>query len=115
MDDSLLNGAEDWSACVIGFNLSGLQWGDTAAPRTAICLHGWMDNAMSFSALAPYIANMGIYVLVCVISCVIMQHDAVFYVPAVINQLFRISRGGVGHAGSRAVAAHSCFLRQLLC
>jgi hypothetical protein len=59
MDDSLLNGGVEWSACVIGFKLAGLQWGDSAAPRTAICFHGWMDNAMSFSALAPYIADLG--------------------------------------------------------
>jgi hypothetical protein len=58
MEQSLSNGGVEWSACAMGFALAGLQWGDSSAPRTALCLHGWMDNAMSFSALAPHIANM---------------------------------------------------------
>jgi hypothetical protein len=60
MDQSLLNGAAEWSACVMGFNLAGLQWGDIIAPRAALCLHGWMDNSMSFSTLAPYVADLGL-------------------------------------------------------
>jgi pimeloyl-ACP methyl ester carboxylesterase len=61
MDEALLNGGVEWSACVMGFALAGLQWGDVTAPRTALCLHGWMDNAMSFSALAPQVAKLGVW------------------------------------------------------
>ena len=61
MDQSLLNGGVEWSACVAGFTLAGLQWGDSIAPRTALCLHGWMDNSMSFSALAPHLSHLGVW------------------------------------------------------
>ncbi len=61
MDQSLLNGGIEWSACVAGFDLAGLQWGDNTAPYTALCLHGWMDNAMSFSALAPHLVHVGVW------------------------------------------------------
>lgn len=35
--------------------LTGLQWGDPAAPAL-IALHGWLDNAASFTRLAPLLA-----------------------------------------------------------
>jgi hypothetical protein len=59
MNHSLLNGGVEWTACVMGFALAGLQWGDITSPHTALCLHGWMDNAMSFSSLAPYLVDLG--------------------------------------------------------
>lgn len=34
-----------------GLTLRGLAWGPVDAP-TLLCLHGWLDNAMSFAALA---------------------------------------------------------------
>lgn len=38
--------------------LSGLQWG-TGNPRKIIAFHGWLDNAASFSHLAPLLAKAG--------------------------------------------------------
>ncbi len=38
-----------WS--VHGLTLAGLAWGDPDGPPV-LCLHGWMDNAASFAALA---------------------------------------------------------------
>lgn len=37
---------------VNGLRLEGLCWGD-ATGRPLLCLHGWLDNAASFSLLAP--------------------------------------------------------------
>ncbi|KAB2901874.1 MAG: alpha/beta hydrolase [Dokdonella sp.] len=36
--------------------LAGLRWGDPAAPPL-LALHGWLDNAGSFAALAPLLAK----------------------------------------------------------
>ena len=35
--------------------LAALEWGDPAAPPL-VALHGWLDNAASFAALAPLLA-----------------------------------------------------------
>lgn len=37
----------------------GLAWGASSADakRTIVCLHGWLDNAMSFAPLAPLLAD----------------------------------------------------------
>ncbi|MBV7434850.1 alpha/beta hydrolase [Cardiobacteriaceae bacterium TAE3-ERU3] len=37
----------------------GVAWGADAdhAQRTIVCLHGWLDNAMSFAPLAPLLAD----------------------------------------------------------
>jgi len=37
---------------VHGLKLAGLAWGE-GNTRRVLCLHGWMDNAASFGALAP--------------------------------------------------------------
>lgn len=36
--------------------LAALQWGDPAAPAL-LALHGWLDNAASFAAIAPLLAG----------------------------------------------------------
>lgn len=41
---------------VHGLKLAGLAWGEEGA-APILCLHGWMDNGASFSALAPRLAD----------------------------------------------------------
>jgi pimeloyl-ACP methyl ester carboxylesterase len=38
--------------------IRGLEWGDPAAPLT-LAFHGWLDNAASFSMLAPLLVERG--------------------------------------------------------
>lgn len=42
--------------------LSALHWANTGAPRV-LCLHGWMDNAASFAALAPLLDGLDVMAL----------------------------------------------------
>ena len=44
---------------MLGLQIRGLQWGDRTAPNKALCVHGYMDNAMSFAALAPLLLDDG--------------------------------------------------------
>ncbi|MBL6697162.1 MAG: alpha/beta fold hydrolase [Luminiphilus sp.] len=39
---------------VDGLNYAGLEWGDPEG-YPILCLHGWLDNALSFSVMAPYL------------------------------------------------------------
>lgn len=39
-----------------GLEIAGLRW-NAGASRRVLCLHGWLDNAASFSALAPLLAG----------------------------------------------------------
>ena len=38
---------------MLGLRMRGLQWGNCTAKNKVLCVHGYMDNAMSFSTLAP--------------------------------------------------------------
>ena len=50
-----VSGAEcHWE--VHGLRLAGLAWGDPASPPV-LCLHGWLDNAASFDALASLLPD----------------------------------------------------------
>ena len=39
--------------CSDGVKLAALRWGCPSSKRRMLCLHGWMDNAASFSRLVP--------------------------------------------------------------
>ena len=39
--------------CSDGVRLAALRWGCPSSKRRMLCLHGWMDNAASFSRLVP--------------------------------------------------------------
>ena len=41
---------------VNGLKLAGLSWGDPSN-RPLLALHGWLDNAASFSQLAPLLTD----------------------------------------------------------
>ena len=41
---------------VDGLNYAGLEWGDPEG-YPILCLHGWLDNALSFSVMAPYLSR----------------------------------------------------------
>ncbi|PMR73875.1 alpha/beta fold hydrolase [Billgrantia endophytica] len=48
--------SEARSLTLAGGRLAGLCWGDDAAP-TWLALHGWLDNAASFTRLAPHLVE----------------------------------------------------------
>lgn len=45
------SGPDDFRSTSLGLGLSGLRWGAESAPHRVLALHGWQDNAASFSAL----------------------------------------------------------------
>lgn len=47
---------------VNGLTLAGLEWGDPGAPPL-LALHGWLDNAASFSLLAPLLTGRHVIAL----------------------------------------------------
>jgi hypothetical protein len=53
IDETLVNGGREWECTMLGLRLRGLQWGDCSAKNKVLCVHGYMDNAMSFATLAP--------------------------------------------------------------
>jgi hypothetical protein len=59
IDNSLCNGGQPWECDMLGLKIRGLQWGDRTTPNKALCVHGFMDNAMSFAALAPLLLEDG--------------------------------------------------------
>ena len=54
--------AREVSFQVDGLTYSGLEWGSADAP-VVIALHGWLDNALSFSVLAPQLADLRVLAL----------------------------------------------------
>ena len=50
--------ARDVSFAADGLTYRGLEWGDADAP-VILALHGWLDNALSFSRLGPRLASIG--------------------------------------------------------
>ena len=59
IDEALANGGSAWMCDMLGLSLRGLQWGDPTAPHKMLCVHGYMDNAMSFATLAPLLLQDG--------------------------------------------------------
>ena len=47
---------------VDGLTYRGIEWGNPAGPLI-IALHGWLDNALSFSVIAPYLAQFRLLAL----------------------------------------------------
>jgi pimeloyl-ACP methyl ester carboxylesterase len=45
-----------------GGELAGLHWPELGAPRV-LCLHGWLDNAASFTPLAPHMQALDLVAL----------------------------------------------------
>jgi len=47
---------------VHGLTLAGLQWGE-GNPAPLLALHGWLDNAASFTVLGPLLAQQGFHLV----------------------------------------------------
>eukprot|EP01127_Copromyxa_protea_P022133 TRINITY_DN781_c0_g1_i2.p1 TRINITY_DN781_c0_g1~~TRINITY_DN781_c0_g1_i2.p1 ORF type:complete len:252 (-),score=46.84 TRINITY_DN781_c0_g1_i2:378-1133(-) len=55
--------AEEFSLLVDGLRIQGKRWGPADGKRI-LALHGWLDNAATWDALAPLLAERG-YLVVC--------------------------------------------------
>lgn len=54
--------AQELSLATANLRLGGLRW-RRGAPRRVLALHGWLDNAASFSGLAPRLADIDLVAL----------------------------------------------------
>ena len=50
--------AKEWAMTADGLRYAGLEWGNPDG-YPIIALHGWLDNALSFSVLAPRLKARG--------------------------------------------------------
>ncbi len=46
-----------FSVTADGLTYAGLEWGDPDG-YPILALHGWLDNALSFSVLAPFLSEL---------------------------------------------------------
>ena len=97
---------------VDGLTYSGLEWGRPDAPLV-IALHGWLDNALSFSILAPQLK--GLRVLALDLSgqgwSTHRSQDATYHIwddipqlMGILEQLGATSVGVIGHSRGAAIA-----------
>ena len=97
---------------VDGLTYRGIEWGNPKG-RLIIALHGWLDNALSFSVLAPYLAQFRLLALD-LSGQGLSDHrskDATYHiwddVPqllGVVEQLDEVSVIVLGHSRGAAIA-----------
>lgn len=97
---------------VDGLRYAGLQWGDPTGP-VVIGLHGWLDNALSFSILAPLLPHYR-FIALDLSGQGISDHrsaDATYQIwddvpqlVGIVNQLGVESVRLVGHSRGAAIA-----------
>ena len=104
--------AQSVSFQVNGLRYSGLQWGDPEGP-VVLGLHGWLDNALSFSVLAPMLPEYR-FIALDLSGQGISDHrsaDATYHIwddvpqlVGIVNQLGVESVRLVGHSRGAAIA-----------
>lgn len=104
--------AQSVSFQVNGLRYAGLQWGDPEGP-VVLGLHGWLDNALSFSVLAPMLPEYR-FIALDLSGQGISDHrsaDATYHIwddvpqlVGIVNQLGVESVRLVGHSRGAAIA-----------
>ena len=97
---------------VDGLNYAGLEWGDPEG-YPILCLHGWLDNALSFSVMAPYLSRYRLIALD-LSGQGLSDHrspDATYHIwddipqlLAVIESMGLLSLAVLGHSRGAAIA-----------
>ena len=97
---------------VDGLNYAGLEWGDPDG-YPILCLHGWLDNALSFSVMAPYLSRYRLIALD-LSGQGLSDHrspDATYHIwddipqlLAVIESMGLLSLAVLGHSRGAAIA-----------